>query len=101
MNQFEEPVQQKDYEDVTEILKFFADVIEKGKDKTRLVLTDSAFLIEAACEIEDLRSEYIDLSNRIYWLIDNYNLWSEDRTFTFPDGDRWASAHRGIEESKQ
>jgi hypothetical protein len=29
------------------------------------------------------------LNARIRWLLGNYNLWSPEGTFTFPDGDTW------------
>jgi hypothetical protein len=33
--------------------------------------------------------ENFDLVAKVTWLIDEFPGWSEDDTFTFPDGDTW------------
>ncbi len=41
-------------------------------------------------EHETLDAENFDLIAKITWLIRTYPGWSEDGTFTFPDGETWA-----------
>lgn len=40
--------------------------------------------------INALERENFDLVQKVIWLINAYPGWSEDDTFSFPDGDRWA-----------
>lgn len=41
-------------------------------------------------EYENLDMENFDLIAKVIWLINEYPGWSEDGTFTFPDGETWA-----------
>lgn len=44
-------------------------------------------LMATALEDEDVQSEESEqLYGYLIFLLDNYHLWSEDATFTFPDG---------------
>lgn len=37
-------------------------------------------------EYQAMLSEYWNMAHKIHFLLDTYNLWSEEGTFTFPDG---------------
>ena len=41
-------------------------------------------------EHESLDVENFDLIAKVVWMINEYPGWSEDGTFTFPDGETWA-----------
>jgi hypothetical protein len=40
--------------------------------------------------ILELEEESFDLIAKITWLLKEHDLWDEDNTFTFGDGDRWS-----------
>jgi len=40
-------------------------------------------------EGEEARFFIEDLTEKVYFLLSTYNLWAEDGTYTFPDGDTW------------
>lgn len=40
--------------------------------------------------IEELEMETFDLIAKITTVLKDHNLWGEDSTYTFRDGDRWA-----------
>jgi hypothetical protein len=39
---------------------------------------------------DDNEQQCYDLIAKVKWLINSYPGWSEDGTFTFPDGETWA-----------
>jgi hypothetical protein len=39
---------------------------------------------------KDIERENFDLIAKVIWLIETGPGWSEDNTFTFPDGETWA-----------
>lgn len=43
----------------------------------------------------ELEMENFDLVAKVLWIINIAGLWSEDGTFTFPDGETWAELDRG------
>jgi hypothetical protein len=38
---------------------------------------------------DSLEREHFDLTAKVIWMINAYPGWSEDGTFTFPDGETW------------
>ena len=40
-------------------------------------------------KFDSVDEECFDLVAKVTWLIEQYPGWSEDDTFTFPDGDTW------------
>ena len=47
---------------------------------------DSQILKESADFIDSFNKEISSCQDQIRFLLHSYNLWSEDDTFTFPDG---------------
>jgi hypothetical protein len=44
---------------------------------------------DAATRIRAIRHEIADRDAKIRFLLEHYNLWSEDGVFCFPDGEIW------------
>jgi hypothetical protein len=40
--------------------------------------------------IKELEMETFDLIAKITCLLETHDLWEDDKTYTFSDGDRWA-----------
>ena len=48
--------------------------------------------------IEELEQECFDLVAKIICLLNEQNLWNDDATYTFSDGDRWARFDPEVEQ---
>lgn len=46
-------------------------------------------VLDLAQYIRQVLEEWPEIHMRTEYLLDTYNLWSEDGTFTFPDGETW------------
>ena len=44
-------------------------------------------LEEKAAAADIAQAMAMDYNYKVYWLLNTFNLWNEENTFTFPDGD--------------
>ena len=60
-----------------------------GLGRTDLEICFSVLLETLARSVRLAQEEIRDLDAKIRWFLEYTNSWSEDGTFTFPDGDIW------------